>query len=231
MENSRSVGNSSREGRVVMSRGFCKTKGELWSGSGTGWQGGHLPHLLARRYLGCERMPSNGRAVREVVFSRYSLISAKTKKRREGSEKGLQIYRNLSQIGSWRARTECKDLGVKGGEPLERAQSHLGRSLVIVEDPEVLDAHWRLRSAEGWGLIELTQSRKIIKIHIRFFAVSVLHDLASGCICDLILFYSPLALSAAPTQAAFLSVTPACHIFSTSVSFFLSLHLLFWEAA
>lgn len=37
MENFRLVGNSSREGRVVMSRGFCKIKGELWFGSGIGW--------------------------------------------------------------------------------------------------------------------------------------------------------------------------------------------------
>lgn len=45
--------------------------------------------MLVRRYLGCERMFFNGRVVREVVFLRYSLILVKTKKRREGLEKGL----------------------------------------------------------------------------------------------------------------------------------------------
>lgn len=30
---------------------------------------------------------------------------------------------------------------MKGGELLEQVQSHMGKSLVIVDDPKVLDAH------------------------------------------------------------------------------------------
>lgn len=54
MENSRSVDNSNREGEMFVSRSLCKSKGKLWSGSGNSWQGGHLRHLLAVRYVGYE---------------------------------------------------------------------------------------------------------------------------------------------------------------------------------
>ena len=52
-------------------------------------------------------------------------------------------------------------------------------------------------------MIGLAQSLKIIKIHIKFLAIVVLHDLACAGTSDLILFSSPLALCVPPTQAIF----------------------------
>lgn len=50
-------------------------------------------------------------------------------------------------------------------------------------------------------MIGLAPSLKIIKIHIKFLAIVVLHDLVSADTSDLNLFSSPLA---PPTQAIFM---------------------------
>lgn len=58
-------------------------------------------------------------------------------------------------------------------------------------------------------MIGLAQSLKIIKIHIKFLAIVVLHDLAS----DLILFSSPLALCLPPTEAIFTPSSMPCFFY------------------
>lgn len=69
-------------------------------------------------------------------------------------------------------------------------------------------------------MIGLAQSLKIIKIHIKFLAVVVLHDLASACTSDLILFSFPLALCVPPSQAIF---TPSSMPYFFYLCFFFSL--------
>lgn len=73
-------------------------------------------------------------------------------------------------------------------------------------------------------MIGLAQSLKIMKIHIKFLAIVVLHDLASTS------FFSPLPLLSAFHLHRPSLHPPACPVFSTSVSSFLCLHLLFREA-
>lgn len=51
------------------------------------------------------------------------------------------------RITNWELKSKGVVLGfgVKGGELLGQGQSHMGKSLVMVDDPKVLDAHLRLR--------------------------------------------------------------------------------------
>lgn len=77
---------------------------------------------------GYERMPSNGRAVR-VVSLRDSSVSVKAERWREGSEKGLKIYKEF--ITSWELKSKAvlSGFGSEGRELTAGVSSHMGKGV------------------------------------------------------------------------------------------------------